>query len=149
MATLKERLQADLADALRSKDEPRKAALRMVLAAIRNAEIDQQRSLDDAGVIAVLQKQAKLRRESIAEFERGGRSDLAAKERAELELIERYLPRQASPEEIEEAAGRVIAETGAAGPRDLGKVMPILMKEFAGRADGRQVNEIVRRLLGG
>ncbi|GBD22456.1 hypothetical protein HRbin29_00086 [bacterium HR29] len=149
MATLKERLQADLADALRSKDEPRKAALRMVLAAIRNAEIDQQRSLDDAGVIAVLQKQAKLRRESIAEFERGGRSDLAAKERAELELIERYLPRQASPEEIEEAARRVIAETGAAGPRDLGKVMPILMKEFAGRADGRQVNEIVRRLLGG
>ncbi len=149
MASLKERLQADLADALRSKDELRKAALRMVLAAIRNAEIDQQRALDDSGVIAVLQKQAKLRRESIAEFERGGRSDLAAKERAELELIEQYLPRQASPEEIEEAARRVIAETGAASPRDLGKVMPILMREFAGRADGRQVNEIVRRLLGG
>ncbi len=149
MASLKERLQADLAEALRSKDELRKAALRMVLAAIRNAEIDQQRPLDDSGVIAVLQKQAKLRRESIAEFERGGRSDLAAKERAELELIEQYLPRQASPEEIEEAARRVIAETGAASPRDLGKVMPILMREFAGRADGRQVNEIVRRLLGG
>ncbi|MCS7294011.1 MAG: GatB/YqeY domain-containing protein [Chloroflexota bacterium] len=149
MSTLKERLQADLADALRSKDEVRKAALRMVLAAIRNAEIEQQRPLDDAGVIAVLQKQAKLRRESIAEFERGGRADLVEKERAELALIERYLPQQATPEEIEQAARRVIAETGASGPRDLGKVMPILMKEFAGRADGRQVNEIVRRLLGG
>lgn len=149
MSTLKERLQADLADALRSKDEVRKAALRMVLAAIRNAEIEQQRPLDDAGVIAVLQKQAKLRRESIAEFERGGRADLVEKERAELALIERYLPQQATPEQIEQAARRVIAETGASGPRDLGKVMPILMKEFAGRADGRQVNEIVRRLLGG
>lgn len=148
MATLKERIQADLAEALRAKDERRKTALRLVLAAIRNAEIAQQRSLDDAGVVAVLQKQVKQRRESIVEFERAGRDDLAQKEREELAIIEGYLPQAASPEEIEAEARRVIGETGAAGPRDIGKVMPILMKEFAGRADGRLVNEIVRRLLG-
>lgn len=148
MGTLKERLEADLAEALRSRNETEKSALRMLLSALRYAEIEQQRPLDDAAIIAVLQKQAKLRRESIAEFERGGRTDLAAKERAELALIERYLPQQATHEEIEEAARRVIAETGATSLRDLGKVMPKLMTEFSGRADGRLVNEVVRRLLG-
>ena len=149
MATLKERLQADLADALRAKDEVRKSALRMAMAAIRNAEVEKGGALDDQEAVAVLQKQVKQRRESIEEFRRGGREDLVNREAAEIAVLERYLPEAATPEEIEAAARRVIAETGATGPRDIGKVMPLLIREFAGRADGRQINEIVRRLLTG
>ena len=149
MTSLKDRLQADLAEALRAKDEVRKSALRMAMAAIRNAEIEKGGGLDDQEAVAVLQKQVKQRRESIEEFRRGGREDLAAREAAEIAVLEQYLPEAATPEEIEAAARRVIAETGAAGPRDIGRVMPVLIREFAGRADGRQINEIVRRLLSG
>lgn len=149
MSVLKERIQGDLADAIRARAETRKSALRMLIAAIKNTEIEARRPLDDDGVVAVIQKQVKQRRESIVEFEKGRRPDLVAKEQAEIEVLEVYLPAQASREEIEAAARRVVAETGAAGPRDVGKVMPALMKEFAGRADGRAVNEVVRGLLGG
>lgn len=149
MTSLKDRLQADLAEALRARDEVRKSALRMAMAAIRNAEIEKGGGLDDQEAVAVLQKQVKQRRESIEEFRRGGREDLAAREAAEIAVLEQYLPEAATPEEIEAAARRVIAETGAAGPRDIGRVMPVLIREFAGRADGRQINEIVRRLLSG
>jgi uncharacterized protein YqeY len=94
-----------------------------------------------------VQKQAKQRRESILEFEKAGRKDLAAKESAELSILEEYLPRQLSRDEIEAAARAVIAQTGAAGPRDIGKVMPVLTKQLAGLADGRAINEVVRALL--
>jgi uncharacterized protein YqeY len=96
-----------------------------------------------------LQKQVKQRRESIVEFEKAGRADLVAKESGEITALEGYLPQQATHEEIEAAARRVVAETGASGPRDIGKVMPALVKEFAGRADGRVINEVVRALIGG
>ena len=148
MVTLKDQIQADLADAMRHREETRKAALRMLIAAIKNTEIDQGKSLDDDAVVGVIQKQVKQRRESIIEFEKGHRMDLVEKEAAEAKVLEAHLPEQASPEEIEAAVRKVIAETGASGPRDMGKVMPVLTKQFAGRADGRAINEVVRRLLG-
>ncbi|WBL34739.1 GatB/YqeY domain-containing protein [Tepidiforma flava] len=166
MSTLRDRIQADLADAMRSRDETRKSTLRMLLSAIKNAEIrtppsgasDEELArmaelpplvLDDAAVLALIQKQIKQRKESIEQFQKAGRQDLVDKESAEVAVLESYLPQQASREEIEAAARRVIAETGASSARDLGKVMPVLTKEFAGRADGRTINEIVRSLLGG
>lgn len=165
MASLKDQIQADLADAMRNREETRKTALRMLIAAIRNAEIrsappgatDEQLAemaklppitLSDDEVIAVVQKQLKQRRDSIDQYQKAQRNDLAEKERAEASILEVYLPQQATPEEIEAAARNVIAETGASGPRDMGKVMPVLSKQFAGRADGRLINETVRRLLG-
>lgn len=149
MATLKEKIQADLADAMRNREEIRKSALRMLIAAIKNTEIDQGKTLDDDAVVTVIQKQVKQRRESIIEFQKGNRMDLVERESAEAKVLEGYLPEQATPEEIEAAAVKVIAETGASGPRDIGKVMPVLTRQFAGRADGRAINEIVRRHLGG
>ncbi|MGE0601919.1 MAG: GatB/YqeY domain-containing protein [Dehalococcoidia bacterium] len=165
MASLKERVQADLTDAMRNKEETRKSALRMLISAIRNAEIrtppsgasDEQLAemaklpplvASDEEVLSIIQKQLKQRRDSIEQFEKAKREDLASKERAEAEILEQYLPKQAAPEEIEAAAAKVIAETGASGPRDMGKVMPVLTRQFAGRADGRLINETVRRLLG-
>jgi uncharacterized protein YqeY len=148
MATLKERIRSELNDALRARDETRKSTLRMLTAAVHNAEIDARRELDDAGVLTVIQKQAKQRRESIAEFEKGGRQDLVDKEAAELAVLETYLPQQAPREEIEAAARKLVEEVGATGVRDIGKVMPPLVQQFAGRADGKTINEIVRSLLG-
>ncbi len=148
MATLKDTIQANLADAMRNRDEVRKSTLRLLIAAIKNTEIDQGKALDDDAVVTVIQKQVKQRRESIIEFEKGNRPDLVEREAAEAAILQTYLPEQASTEEIEAAARRVIAGTGASGPRDIGKVMPVLTREFAGRADGRAINEIVRSLLG-
>jgi uncharacterized protein len=148
MANLKERIQSDLNDAVRARDDLRKGALRMLTAAIRNAEIEARGELEDDAVLSVIQKQAKQRRESIVEFRKGDREDLAEKEENELGVLEAYLPRQAERSEIEAEARKVIAESGASGPRDIGKVMPPLVQKFAGRADGRQINEVVRELLG-
>ncbi len=145
--SLKERLNADLREALRSGDERRKSALRMALAALHNAEIQAGRALDDEGVIAVLTKEVKQRRESIAEFRKGGRQDLVQREQSELAALMAYLPQQMSRQEIEEAARQVIAEVGASGPKDKGRVMSVVMGQLRGRADGREVNEVVTDLL--
>ena len=163
MATLKDQIQADLTDAMRARDETRKSALRMLMAAIRNAEIPAapedeaaleamaaagKTGLSDEAVTEVIQKQVKQRRDSIDSFRKANREDLVAKEQAELNVLEAYLPQQASRAEIEAFAAGVVAETGASGPRDIGKVMPRVVAEFKGRADGRIVNEVVRGLLG-
>ncbi|HMS59781.1 MAG TPA: GatB/YqeY domain-containing protein [Tepidiformaceae bacterium] len=147
--TLKDTIAHDLNDAMRARDETRKSALRMLTAALKNAEIDARgKPFGDAEAVTVVQKQVKQRRDSIDEFTKANRPDLAEKERAELVILETYLPQQASREEIEAAARRIVAETGASGPRDIGKVMPVLVREFAGKADGRMVNEVVRAVLG-
>lgn len=132
---------------MRAGDERRKSALRMALAAIKNAEIEARHELDDEGVITVLSREVKQRRESIEEFRKGRRDDLVAKEQAELEVILKYLPVQLSRDEIAEVARRIIQETNASGPRDKGKVMPVIMAELRGKADGREVNEVVTLLL--
>ncbi len=147
MPPLRDQLQADLHDAMRARDETRKSALRMLTAAIKNADIAAGSPLDTDGIIAVVQKQVKQRRDSIVEFEKANRTDLVDKERAEMVVLEEYLPQQATREDVEAAARRIVADTGATSARDIGKVMPALMKEFAGRADGRMVNEVVRSLL--
>jgi uncharacterized protein YqeY len=147
--SLKERLNSDLREALRSGDEHRKAALRMTLAALHNAEIATGGELDESAILGVLAKEVKQRRESIEEFRKGGREDLVAREEAQLAFIQQYLPQQMTREEIVEAARNVIAEVGARGPGDKGKVMPVLINQLRGRADGREINTVVTELLAG
>ncbi len=147
MATLKDQIQSDLRDAMRAKDDVRKSALRMLTAAIKNAEIEARGDLAEGDLLAVVQRQVKQRRESIVEFSKAGRDDLVGREEQELEAFAGYLPEEASRDEIVEAARAVVAETSASGPRDIGKVMPVLVERFRGRADGRQINEVVRELL--
>ncbi len=144
---LKERLRSDMAGAMRSGDTTSRDALRLLLAAIKQVEVDTRTSLDDEGVTAVLSKQAKQRTESIADFEKAGRPEAAAGERIELEIIRSYLPQMMSREQVAEAASAAISESGAVGMADMGKVMGQLMPQLRGRADGRLVSEVVRELL--
>ena len=146
--SLKERLMEDLKRAIKERDERRKSTLRLVRAAIVNAEIERYRQeLDDEGVLAIIANEAKKRRESIAEFAKGGRQDLVDQEEAELQILLEYLPKQMTREEIVATAQRVIEEVGATGPAQMGEVMRRLMPQLKGRADGRLVNQIVREIL--
>lgn len=147
--SIKSQLQDDLKEALRARDERRKNVIRMALAAIVNAEVEHGGELDDGDVAAVLQKEARRRQETITELRQANRPELLAEEEAELEILERYLPRLLSREEISQEARRVIAELGATGLGQMGAVMRQLMSELKGRADGRLVNEVVRELLAG
>jgi hypothetical protein len=140
-------LQADLKDAMRAGDEVRKRTLRMVLTAVRLAEVDRRGPLDEAALFAVLQKEAKMRNESIADAEKAGRTDLVEAARAELAILEAYLPQPLTQAELEDLARQVIAEVDAAAPGDIGRVMKALMPRVQGRADGKAANEVVRRLL--
>lgn len=145
--SLKEQLANDLKEAIRRRDEARKSAIRMVTWAIKNAEVAAMKPLDDAGVLTVISKEVKRHQESIEQFQLGGRQDLVQKEEAELAVLRSYLPPPMSREEIIEAARQVIAQVGARGPADKGKVMPVLISQLAGRAEGRQINEVVSELL--
>ena len=145
--TLQERLQADLRQAMRDRDETRKSVIRFIRAAIHDREIEKQASLDDEGVIEVLGRQAQQRRDSIEAFEKAGRADLVEKESAELAIIQEYLPEQLSAEEIADVVKAAIADTGAAGPRDIGKVMGRVMPQVKGKAPGKMVSGIVQELL--
>ncbi len=147
MTALQEQVQEQLKQAMRDQNAIERSALRMLIAAFKNAEIEALAPLTDAQALAVLQKQAKQRRESIEEFSKAGRQDLVDQEAAELVVLEKFLPAQASDDDILAAAREVVASTGASGPRDIGKVMPLLVERFAGQADGRRISEIVRTLL--
>jgi len=147
--SLKEQIDADLKQALKEGDETRKSTLRLILAAVHNAEIDKGAALDDGGVLAVIVKQVKQRHDSVEEFRRGNRQDLVDKEESEAAILQAYLPPAMSREEIEVAARKVIAEVGAQGPRDMGKVMGPLTAELRGRADGAEISAVVRELLAG
>ncbi len=145
---LKEQLQRDLQDAMRQQDEPRKIAIRLTLTAIKMSEVEKGSELDDAAVLTQIAKQVKQRRESIDAYKKAERQDLVAQEESELAVLQTYLPKQLSREELTQAVREVVDETGATGPRDKGKVMPILIKRLAGRAEGREINEVVMELLG-
>jgi uncharacterized protein YqeY len=151
---LREQLTDDLKEAMRQQDEQRKRTLRSVITAIKQAETELDSSgervhLDDEDILALIARQAKQRQESITEYERGGRQDLVAEEEAELAILQTYLPQQLTRDQIEAEARQIIEEVGASGPRDMGNVMRPLMAKLRGRADGREVNEVVRELLAG
>jgi len=143
---LQDRLSADLKQAMKAGDKPRVETLRLLRAGIKNAEIAQQSPLDDSNVLAIVAKQ---RRESIAEFEKGKRQDLVDREEAELSILLEYLPQQMSRDEIIIAARQAVEEVEARGPGDKGKVMQKLMPQLKGKADGRDINDVVTELLGG
>lgn len=147
---LKARLEEDMRAALRRREagKARLSVLRMALAAVKNQEIDRRRPLEDEEVVALLSREVRSRRDVMPDYERSGREELVAKLREEIAVLEEYMPRQASDEEIEEAVRAQIAAVSAQGPRDLGKVMGPLMQRLRGRADGQKVQEVVRRLLG-
>ncbi len=145
---LLEILNHDLKRAMKAGDDVSKRTLRSLKAAITRAQKDRDNQpLSDEEIIAVLQKQAKQRKDSIAAYQQAGRADLVEEESAELAVIERYLPQMMNEEEIRQAAQSVIADMGASGPRDMGKVMGKLMPQLRGKADGRLVNQVVRELL--
>jgi len=132
---------------MRDGDTARRSVIRLVMAAIKNAEIARRGALEEPDVLGVIAKEARQRQESIDAFKQGNRQDLVDKEQRELEILQEYLPRQATREEITAAARQVIAEVGAEGPRDRGKVMPRMIAQFKGKADGRDINAVVTELL--
>jgi len=135
--------------ALRAKESARLATLRLLLAAMKQKEVDERVELEDADVLAILEKMIKQRRESIAQFEKAAREDLAAKERAEIEVLEAYLPQKLGEAEVAQAVAQAVAESGAAGIKDMGKVMALLKPRLAGRADMGQVSSLVKARLSG
>jgi uncharacterized protein YqeY len=134
-------------DAMKSGDEVRKRTLRMVMAAIKQIEVDRRVSLDEAGVLSILQKEIKLRKEALEEAKRANRADLAADAQAEIDVLSAFLPQSLSADELRTLVQTAITETGAASPADLGRVMKALLPQVAGRAPGDQVSALVRELL--
>lgn len=145
--SIKDELTQSLKDAMRSKDDVTKRTVRMALAAVKNIEIDQQTELDDSAILAILQKEVKMRRETIEGAEQAGRDDLIAEAEAEIAVLDGFLPKGLTPEELEAIVSETIAEVGATSMREMGQVMQAVMPKVRGRADGKEVNQIVRKLL--
>jgi len=147
--TLKTRITDDMKAAMRAKDAARLSAIRLLLAAVKQKEVDERIALDDAQVLAIVERLLKQRRESIGHYEKAGREDLASIERFEAEVLTAYLPVQLSDTEVDAAMAAAIAETGAAGPKDMGRVMGLLKARLAGRADMGAVSARVKSRLAG
>lgn len=146
--SLKARINEDMKAALRARETDRLSAIRLLVAAIKQREIDTRTELDDAGVVAVVDKLIKQRRDSVAQYAAAGRQDLADKEQAEIDVLSAYLPQALSAAEVDDLVRQAIAETGAAGARDMGKVMAWLKPRLAGRADMTAVSAQVKTALG-
>ncbi|HEY7741428.1 MAG TPA: GatB/YqeY domain-containing protein [Burkholderiales bacterium] len=147
--TLKSRVNDDLKAAMRAGDARRRDALRLLLAAVKQREVDERKELTDPDVVGVIERMIKQRRESIAQFEKGGRQDLAQNERYESDLLQGYMPQALSDAEIAAAVADAIAATGAKGPSDMGKVMGALKGKLAGKADMSKVSSLVKTRLAG
>ncbi len=147
--SLKQQINGDIKAAMLAKDTERRDTIRLLTAAIKQKEVDERIELDDAGVIAVIDKMVKQRKDSIAAFEQGGRADLAAKEAAELVVLQAYLPKRLSAEEVAAEVKAIVAELGAKGPGDMGKVMGAVKTRLAGKADMGQVSAAVKAALAG
>lgn len=147
MAALEERLVVDLKEAMRSGDTVRRDVIRFLRAGLTNARIERGQPLDDAEELAVLRQQIKQRHDAIEQFQQGQRADLVARETAQLDVLESYLPQSLSSEDLTRLVREVASEIGATGPRDLGKLMPVLIARLAGRADNRTLSEAARRVL--
>ena len=146
--SLKNQITEDMKSAMKAGEKDRLKTVRLIMAAIKQVEVDQRVELDDAGVLSVLDKMVKQRRDSVTQFEKGGRDDLAAIEKAEIEVLANYLPEQLSAEELAALVDEVIAATGAEGMRDMGKVMGQIKAKAAGRADMGAVSATVKERLG-
>ncbi|MBB5014667.1 GatB/YqeY domain-containing protein [Rehaibacterium terrae] len=147
--SLKARLTDDMKAAMKGGDKERLQVIRLIQAAVKQREVDERVELDDAQVLAVLEKMLKQRKDSVSQYQAAGREDLAAQERYEIDVIQAYLPAQMDAAELEAAVRAAIAEAGAAGPQDMGKAMAVLKPRIAGRADMGQASALVRRLLAG
>ena len=145
--SLKERINEDMKTAMRARETARLGVIRLLLAAIKQKEIDEQVVLDDAAIVAVIEKMLKQRKDSISQYEAAKRMDLADAERFEAEALMGYMPAGLSPEEIAAAVSAAIASTGAAGPADMGKVMAVLKPQLAGRADMAEVSKLIKAKL--
>ncbi len=143
--SLKEQIVEDMKNAMRAKDSARLGTIRMLTAAMKQKEVDDRKDLTDTDVLGIIEKMIKQRRDSISQFEAGGRQDLADQEKAELEVLSAYMPAALSPEEIEKEVSAAIV--GAAGPQDMGKVMSVLKTRLAGRADMSAVSGMVKNAL--
>ncbi len=146
--TLKQRVTEDMKAAMRAKDPARLLAVRLLLAAMKQKEVDERVELTDSDVLGIIDKMLKQRRESIAQYEKAARADLAAVEKFEIEVLSSYLPQQLSPAEVEQAVFAAVAECGASGAKDMGKVMALLRPKLAGRADMGKVSGLVKAKLG-
>ncbi len=147
--TLKERIQEDVKSAMRAKDAARLSTLRLLLAALKQKEVDERLELADADVLGVIEKMLKQRRESIAQYEKAARQDLADQEKFEIGVLGAYLPQQMSEAEVAQAVAAAVGEAGAGGLKDMGKVMALLKPRLAGRADMGRVSALVKAKLGG
>jgi uncharacterized protein YqeY len=147
--TLRTRIHDDVKAAMKAKDAPRLSTLRLLTAAIKQREVDERIELDDAQVLAVIEKMLKQRRESVSQYQAGGRQDLADQETFEIAVLSAYLPQQLSEAEIATEVAAAVAATGAAGPADMGKVMGVLKGRLAGRADMGRVSALVKQKLSG
>lgn len=146
---LKDRITEDMKAAMRAKDAPRLGAIRFLQAAIKQKEVDERVTADDAAILVIVEKLIKQRRDSIAQFEQAGRADLADKEKAELALLQGYLPQQLTDAELAAAIDAAVAEAGGAGPAAMGKVMAALKPRIAGRADIAKASALVKQKLAG
>lgn len=146
--SLKDKITGDMKDAMRAGDKPRLGVIRLILAAIKQREVDERITLDDTQVLAVLDKMVKQRRDSVSQFQTGNRQDLADKEQAEIELIQTYLPAQLSETELATLVADAIKTSGAAGIKDMGKVMGLLKPKVQGRADMGAVSALIKAKLG-
>lgn len=146
--SIKVNLENDLKQAMKSGDDLAKRVIRMALSAMKFNEIEKGAAIDDAGAMAILQKEIKSRKESIADAEKAGRADLISASQAEIALLEKYLPQSLPPEELEALARQAIQEAGATSLREMGQVMKLLMPRLQGRATGDQASQVVRSLLG-
>lgn len=144
---LRERVSLDMREALKAGDKIRLSTLRLLLSEMKNAEIAKRKELDDEGVLEVVSREVRKRRESIAEFEKAGRDDLSSKERIEAQILEAYLPPQLSQEELAAIVDKALRESGAVSLKEMGKVMALIMPQIKGRAEGKTVNEMVRKAL--
>lgn len=145
--SLRDQISEDMKAAMRAKESERLATIRLLLAAIKQREVDERVTLDDAGVTAVVEKMIKQRKDSISQFEAAGRTDLVEKEQAEVAVLSAYLPAQLSDAEVAAEVQAAVAQTGAAGPQDMGKVMGVLKGKLAGRADMTAVSALVKAAL--
>ena len=145
--TLKDRITEDMKAAMRARDAARLGAIRLLLAAIKQKEVDERIALDDAQVVGVLDKLAKQRRDSIAAFQQANRADLVDKESAELAVLEAYMPQRLSADDVAAEVRRIVAETGASGPGDMGKVMAAAKAQLAGKAEMGMVSAAVKAAL--